>query len=372
MRLGQIPIRSRAEVRSLGAELLSTDPAVRRAARPKSTGGSTGEPLRYFMSPSAQSEQWAQIWRSWNVAGFHPGQPVGIVAGRALHTSEGFRRRIYGHLQNWVHLDAFSMSEERMSGFAQVLRRRRVRFLYGYASALESFAGWLSASSERPHLEAVFTTAEQLLPQARRAIEQATSAVVYDIYGANDGGVFAFECERHDGYHVGVERCVLEIVREDGSPAAVGEVGRVIATDLENHAFPFMRYDVGDLAALETEPCPCGRGLPRLRTLSGRSTDVIALPDHRRVHGEVFSHYFKGDPSIARYQAIQKSERLVEVRILPLGQLAPGDVERIRGALEDLLADSVQVQLVVTTEFEKSSAGKIPLVIPLALRDETD
>jgi phenylacetate-CoA ligase len=344
--------------------MMTLDGRERRAARMKSTGGSTGEPLRYYISTSALAEQWAQIWRGWSVAGFRPGSPIGIVAGRSLLAGEGLRRRIYGRLQNWVSLDAFDLSEEAMAEFVRSMRRRGARYLYGYASALESLASWLTASGERLAVEAVFTTAEQLLPQTRRVIESGTGGVVFDGYGANDGGVFGFECELHEGLHLGSERCLVEIVREDGSPAPEGGIGRVVSSDLENLAFPFLRYDVGDLAALVAEPCRCGRGLPRLQNLSGRSTDVVRLPGNRLVHGEVFSHYFKKAAAVGRFQAIQEAMGSVEVRIRPLQAITRDDLEGMRRDLSGLLP-GLRVRMRITEQFEKSPAGKVALVIPL-------
>ena len=360
--LASLPILTRESARANADALYSRDPRIRKDARPKATGGSTGEPLRYAISGAAQSEQWAQLWRAWNVTGYEPGAPLGIVAGRSLLAGQGLRRAVYAWLQNWTTLDAFSLDEAAMARFARTLVRRRVRHLYGYASALEVFARWLEAARVELPLRAVFATAEQLLPATRSAIERGTRAEVFDTYGANDGGIFAFECEAHEGLHLGEERCLVEIVREDGSAAPPGEVGRVITTDLENRAFPFIRYDVGDLAAINPRPCLCGRTLLRLTSLSGRATDVVVLLDGRRVHGELFSHLFRDEPAVRRYQAVQLSVRAIEVRLSVDPSLDTQGLERLRARLGSLLEGS-DVTVIVTDTFEHTDAGKVPLVI---------
>jgi phenylacetate-CoA ligase len=104
----------------------------------------------------------------------------------------------------------------------------------------------------------------------------------------------------------------VEIVR-DGRPCAPGEVGEVLITDLHNYGMPLIRYRVGDLASWKAGGCPCGRGLPLLEEVHGRSLDVIRTPEGKTVSGVFFPHLFKDAPGIARYQVIQ--ERLDSVRI---------------------------------------------------------
>jgi len=369
--LARLPLLTRGAARAAGERMLTTEARRRGRLRSKATGGSTGEPLRYALSPAAQSAQWAHLWRAWQVGGYRPGDPLGVVAGRSLLAGEGARRGVYAFLQNWTTLDAFSLDPASMERFARALARRRVRHLYGYSSALEVFARWLAEQRARPALDAVFTTAEELLPTTRAAIEAGTGAPVFDTYGANDGGISAFECEAHEGMHLGEERALVEVLRDDGSPASPGEVGRIISTDLLNDVFPFLRYEVGDLGALDPSPCRCGRTLLRLTRLSGRISDVLLLPDGRRVHGEFFSHTLRRHDAIRRFQAIQSAPGTVEVRITLAesgrGHATSALLEALNAELSALLP-GVVIELRVTEEFIRTAAGKVPLVIVLPQR----
>ncbi|MFN8549755.1 MAG: hypothetical protein U0527_17745 [Candidatus Eisenbacteria bacterium] len=372
--LAELPVLTRSTVRAAGDRMFTSEAQGRGKARAKATGGSTGEPLRYALSPAAQSAQWAHLWRAWQVGGYRPGDPLGVVAGRSLLAGDGVRRIIYARLQNWTTLDAFSLDEASMDRFAHALDRHHVRYLYGYASALELFARWLATQATRPVLSAVFTTAEELLPAARAAIEAGTRAPVFDTYGANDGGISAFECEAHDGMHVGEERALVEVLRDDDSAAAPGEVGRVVSTDLLNDVFPFLRYEVGDLGALDPTPCRCGRTLVRLMRLSGRLSDVLLLPDGRRVHGELFSHLLRRRTEVRRFQAIQTAPHAIEVRIA-LTESTREEAKRplldtLRAELTALLP-GVRIELRVTEEFTRTAAGKVPLVMARAAREES-
>ena len=96
--------------------------------------------------------------------------------------------------------------------------------------------------------------------------------------------MIASECDRHDGMHVMAEGLFVEVIRGD-QPAQPGELGAVLVTDLLNMAMPLIRYRIGDMAATDESACPCGRGLPRLRTVEGRVTYFLVGADGRLVSG---------------------------------------------------------------------------------------
>ena len=86
--------------------------------------------------------------------------------------------------------------------------------------------------------------------------------------------------------------CVVENVDEDGRPVDHGEPGaRLLVTNLFNRVQPLIRFEITDVATLEREPCPCGRTLLRLRSLAGRTADVIRSPGHRRPSDAVRGHH---------------------------------------------------------------------------------
>ena len=116
-----------------------------------------------------------------------------------------------------------------------------------------------------------------LTPEQRRLIGSAFGDV-RDVYGAVEFGDIAWECERHEGYHVNADCLVVELLR-DGRPALQGEAGEVVCTSLQSYAMPLIRYRLGDEGVFSTDRCGCRRGLPLLKVISGRADDCIHLPD---------------------------------------------------------------------------------------------
>ena len=144
----------------------------------------------------------------------------------------------------------------------------------------------LTSGSPRIAPRTVFSTADVLDQNSRQLIESAFDVRVTDLYGAYEFGHIAWECPQHAGYHVNTESVVLELLK-DGRPASPGEAGEVVATSLNSYAMPFLRYRLGDLCSPSHRPCPCGRGLPLLELVQGRSNDAIRLPDGRVVTSHV-------------------------------------------------------------------------------------
>ena len=92
-----------------------------------------------------------------------------------------------------------------------------------------------------------------------RPSRQAFGCKVTDRYGCEEVGLIACECERHAGLHLNIEHLYIEFLRPDGSPAASGEEGAIVITDLLNHGMPFIRYRIEDVGVPTERRC-------RLRT----------------------------------------------------------------------------------------------------------
>ena len=107
----------------------------------------------------------------------------------------------------------------------------------------------------------------------------------YSYYGAFETSAIACECPEHSGYHVAAENVIVEVVDVEGRPVAPGQEGRVLTTNLHNYGMPMIRYEIGDLAVTSDRQCPCGRGLPLLAAVNGRTADVLHTTDGRQGPG---------------------------------------------------------------------------------------
>lgn len=114
----------------------------------------------------------------------------------------------------------------------------------------------------------------------RAAIEGALGCRAHDVYGLSEiiGPGVAGECHVRAGLHVCDDHFLPEIVDPaTGAPLPPGREGELVLTTLTKRAMPMIRYRTGDITALTTEPCACGRTSARIARLKGRADDMLIV-----------------------------------------------------------------------------------------------
>ena len=359
----RLPILTKDAVREGGRQMLSDSPPF--AARRAQTGGSTGAPLVVWRDSNATSRAWALYLRLWTWMGYSAGDPYVNVWGMPVVRQSLPRRqfaRLMARTKNEYLVDAFQMDEAKSNAILRRIAEIRPVLLRGYVSAMELLAGTQARERYPVSPKGVTTTAEKLLPQGRTTIEEAFGCAVFDQYGGGECMAIAYECEEHSGLHTCAEHCLLEIVDSRGQPVAPGEVGEVVVTDLDNMAMPFIRYKNGDLARSSSEGCPCGRGLPLIRDVVGRVSDIIQGADGQQVHGEFFTHLLEELDwperfHVMQFQVAQASDRSIVWKVVCGSEPTPADLaELIRYTKRHVGDLPVDVDLV--DEIPTTASGK--------------
>jgi len=371
--LVKLPILTRDDVRQHFNELTSTD-MPRRRYKLNRTGGSTGEPLKFYIDWDAWGASWACIYLGWRIAGYRFGDRMANLGGTSLFpdTSASLKTRLRRAIERNRALSATHMSEPIMADYCRQLRKHQPRFLRGYPSALVVFAKFLTSHGGVPFSpEAVFTTAEVLYPHQREVIEDVFRCKVFDGYGCGDGGGSAIECSEHQGHHIIVQRAVLEIVGSDGSPVSPKTCGRVAWTDLCNYAMPFIRYHGGDMAVAASEYCRCGRGLPLVETLLGRTTQTIRFANGNVLSGPAVTLIFKEFP-IRQYQVVQTDLHTLRMRIVRDWGFTEDHSKRLSSTFRYHVGEGVRVHLEYVNDIPPTRSGKrLYVIADVQSADET-
>ena len=116
-----------------------------------------------------------------------------------------------------------------------------------------------------------------------------------------------------------------------GASFRPGEAGEIVITHLATSDFPFIRYRTGDVAALDDRRCPCGRGLPLLKDIQGRTTDFVVAQDGTVMHGLALIYVLRETPGIASFKIVQESLDRTRVLLVPgagYGEPARRRIER--------------------------------------------
>jgi phenylacetate-CoA ligase len=204
------------------------------------------------------------------------------------------------------------------------------------------------------------SSAQSLPESSRRIIEEAFGCKVFDKYGSREFSGIAYECEAHQGHHVVAEGYIVEILK-DGRPAAPGELGEIVITDLNNYCLPFLRYRIGDLGeAMDNRvACPCGRGLPRIGNIEGRVQSIIVGADGQHVPGTFFAHLFKDyDHAIRHYQVVQERRGEIVLKIIKGGRYSEQALNEVLAVLQRYLGARMQIHVEFTDSIPMVRTGK--------------
>lgn len=330
------------------------------------TGGSSGEPLVFYIGNDRISHDVAAKWRAlrwWNV---DIGDREVVVWGSPIELGAQDRLRV---VRDWLLrsslLPAFEMSEEKLDRFIVAIRAIRPRMLFGYPSALALIASRAEASGQGLNdlgVEVAFVTAERLYDHQREQIASAFGCTVANGYGGRDAGFVAHECP-HGGMHIMAEDVVVEIVGPSGEALGPGEEGEIVVTHLASGEFPFIRYRTGDIGVLDERACACGRGLPLLREIQGRSTDFVVAEDGTIMHGLALIYILRDLPEIAAFKIIQETRQRLLVQLVPTSAFSPGVEARIRGDFKARLGQGVEVIIQQVKAIPPEQSGKFRYVV---------
>jgi phenylacetate-CoA ligase len=361
--LQRLPLLGKAEIRA-NADALKADNAVGLARF--NTGGSSGEPLIFFIGNQRVSHDVAAKWRATRWWGVDIGDPEIVVWGSPIElTAQDRVRALRDKLLRTELLPAFEMSAAKLDGFVARIRERRPKMLFGYPSALSHIARHAEKRGLRMDalgIKVAFCTSEKLYDHQREAIERIFGCAVANGYGSRDAGFIAHQCPA-GGMHLTAEDLIVEIVDAAGRVLPAGEAGEIVVTHLATGDFPFIRYRTGDVAIMDTAACACGRGLPMLKEIQGRTTDFVVARDGTVMHGLALIYILRDLPQVAGFKIMQESLDLTRVQVVP-GPGFDADITRhIQRGMAARLGEGVHIEVEEVNEIAPEKSGKYRYVV---------
>lgn len=310
--LQKVPILEKTVFRNASSEMLAKNFQNLRPTLWK-TSGTTSSPIQFFRCKNDTSWALAAELRGFGWAGYETGDKMGRIWRLKPEemSSPGFWLKQL--LKRIKILNVEGLSESSMLHYARQLQRFKPSYIRGYAASTNVFATFLSKNKElKMRVKAVFTTGQTLPAHYRRNIEEAFGCPVYDCYSSNEMGQIALECGNHEGHHISEENILLEIVRDE-EHASAGEEGKVLVTNLNNYAMPFIRYDIGDLGKILRDECSCGRKLSLIKP-QGRHYEMFASSGGRFTVLRD-AEYILQELPIQDFQIVQKNLKEIVIRI---------------------------------------------------------
>lgn len=369
--LARLPMIERADVQRDPERFVSRARPIERHMR-MVTAGSTGAPISIYRDASSLLR-----WRG----AYH--QRAGAIHRRAAGRRRGLRTLGVEHPPGpntptgqaglSALLRLVGARHSRVSLFdplehtVEELNRFRPDMLVSHGSYLEALFAHLDASGARFHRPRVVVYGgDGMSASARALVSEGFGIPVLGVYGAYETTSLGFECPESLGYHLNADLNPVRIVDADGREVADGETGEVVVSNLVNRATILLNYRLGDLASKLARECPCGRSLPLLSYVQGRTDEWLRSASGEPVHSQIVYAGLDFERDVIRYQALQRAPGRVELKLVARpGADREAIQSRARARYVDKLSAPLEFDFAFVEDLPRTARGKTRTVIGL-------
>ena len=238
----------------------------------KFTSGSTGIPFKMVVDRYRHCRWIAgnKVFRE--LVGLKSHDKAIFVSENILDKKIPIDRQIRDNL---FYVDLKYLDQNGIGEFIDYLVRNKIHYMTILASALTRICNLIKDNDIKEwkgQLSGIVTMSDALTEATRKTASEFFKCPVIDMYGNEEFGVIASEDGSGNGMLVNTADLWIEVLSlENDAPVNEGEVGRLVITDLHNKAFPIIRYEIGDLAALNRNK----DGKLYLTRLAGRKADML-------------------------------------------------------------------------------------------------
>ena len=375
--LAKLPLLRREELQRDPEYFVSRAQPLDRYLRVRSSG-TTGRPCTYYFDVAGACEAAVQGERARAVLAPLLGKPrayrqtwITLPGGSSTRGALFLREHtlLPLGLRPRQQLSAFDPVDENI----RLINDFKPDVVHSLGSYLTMLFARLHATGETFHRpKAVRYTSDALPQSARHLMASEFNVPAFGVYEAVEVPNIAFECAQHTGLHVNLDSCVVRIVDGEGRTLSDGSTGEVVVSNLVNRATLLLNYELGDLAALLPNRCSCGRSLPLLSYVQGRSDDWLESADGQLVNPYVVET-FRYEDDIWQWQAAQESRTHFTVRLVPSPVCDRQDTERrIVDDFRRTFGYDITVDLRFVDSVERTASGKVRRVISMCSKPSSD
>jgi phenylacetate-CoA ligase len=363
----KLPLLTKDDIEKNISQITSVEYSKRDLIK-NSTGGSTGKNLRFYNDRKHSGNRDGVAIRGNRWAGLDIGVKHAYLWGSPFDISlqNNIKNRIYKKIQGGgLFLSSYDLSENNMFFYAKKLSQYKPKVVIAYSSPLYLFANFIEENKiDKINIKSIISSAEVLYEYQREKFESVFQCEVFDRYACREFGSIAHECSEHSGLHIHAEHVYLEYLTSDGNSAMPGETGELIVTDLDNYGMPFIRYRIGDIGVPSERKCNCGRGLPLMEKVEGRTFDIIIGSNGRRVGGTFWTLLLRtAVKGIDQFQVIQESSKKLNIKIVVNPQFKSEYIGILTNRIHEYLGKDLGINFGIVDEIKPSPSGKFRFVI---------
>jgi phenylacetate-CoA ligase len=320
------------------------------------TSGSTGTPFKSYRDVGKISRHVADNIFFNNLAGADIGFKLYYFRVWNNINKKNYFTKVS---QNIETIDASNFSIDYIKSFvSEIEKDNQEKYFLSYASSYEAMVEVMKSiniSRVNSKVNCILSMSETLPNPVRDYLEKVFSTKVVSRYSNMENGFIAQQCiENKEEYHLNNGSYLVEVLSLDGDfPANENEIGRIVVTDLFNHAMPFIRYDTGDLGVKSTSNCSCKA--PVLSRVEGRKTDFVYATDGQMLSPHVITNTMWIFADIKQFQFIQKGQFEYLLKINSKDFL---DENKVYNEFKSFLGSDANIKIEYVSEIPLLSSGK--------------
>jgi len=319
-----------------------------------SSSGSTGEPLQYYRSKFSYGMNIACNLRGWYWMGFRLGDKFVKLSQNPRNK---FEKQFQDRINRNKYLSVQQLNEENIAEIVVSLLKYEPTIIRGYSDPMLFLANYCRKNNiNNIFPKSINTTGNVLFPEARKIIENQFDCKVFDSYTC-EGSAAAFECLKHECYHLSDEYAISELIAMD-EQVSEGERGQLVTTDLWNFAMPFIRYNTQDVLVKSNKKCTCGRNLLAIEKIEGRDCDILITPRGKLLILHNFTVFFADYISILQFQVNQIELNKIIIRLVVSNGFDQNTKESILNKLNNYIDDEVILTIEIVNNIELGPSGK--------------
>ena len=362
--LSKIPITTKNDLQTLKREEIVAKGSSIDKCIIKYTSGSTGQPLKIFLSPGERDFQILLNLRILMENGLRLTDKVTYIINPHRFPKSKYWFQYAGILRR-EYLSVFDYPEKHV----ELLKKIKPDIIYGYPSNLTLLALYIREKGIKAiNPKIIFSVAEALEPKAKEAIDSIMHVNTCDILGTIELGDIAWQCEKRGGYHTSADAVIIEFLK-DGRPVKPGEEGKIVCTSLYGYTMPFIRYAVDDVCVPSDRFCPCGRTLPMMESIKGRANDFIVLPDGQIVASCFLVIIMQAFHDVAQYRIIQQDKKRIIVHLVKGKEFNGRTTELIKEEIKKVTGNTLEVEVEILEKLNRDESGKIRTVVSKVIPD---
>ncbi|MDN3491592.1 phenylacetate--CoA ligase family protein [Winogradskyella bathintestinalis] len=359
-----VPIMTKRHLQQPLEQRLSDDFSPKNVYVNK-TSGSSGDPFIFAKDKWCHSLTWAEIINrfGWYGIDFNTSKQARFY-GIPLDQKGYYKERLKDYFSNRFRFSVFDLSDDAFENTLAKFKRTDFDYINGYTSSIVQFAKFLKRknsilSTICPSLKACIVTSEMLFEDDKELLEKHLGLPIINEYGASELDLIAFQ-NINDEWQINSKTLFVEILDENNMVLPNGEEGRIVITSLYNKAHPFIRYDIGDIGVLSKNSTI---KKPILKTLIGRTNDLVVLPSGKKAAGLTFYYITKSvienDGNVLEFIVEQLHIDTFKISYVSNNALSNADEVNIKREMIRYLEPAIEIKFERVEKLKRSKAGKL-------------